>query len=119
MVDKLIFVYNADSGFLNTVVDIAHKIFSPQTYSCRLCALTHDYFSARDEWAEFIAELGVECEFLHRDDMQRRLPGLQVSLPAILHEKTGATRLCLSAETINCCNDLEALKEAIAKACRE
>jgi hypothetical protein len=117
MAGKLIFVYNADSGPLNTVVDTAHKIFSPGTYSCKLCALTHDFFSARHEWTEFIAGLGVECEFLHRDDLQRRLPGLEVSLPAILHEKAGATTLCLSAEAINRCNELAALKQAITEAC--
>ncbi len=117
MADKLIFVYNADSGALNTVVDIAHKIISPRTYPCKLCGLTHGYFRMREEWAEFIAGLGVECEFLHRDDLQRRLPGLQVALPAILHEKTGVTRLCLSAEVINRCSDLVALKQAITEAC--
>ena len=49
MAGKLIFIYNADSGLFNTVTDIAHKIFSPETYSCNLCALTHDYFTVRDE----------------------------------------------------------------------
>jgi len=117
MADKLIFIYNADSGLFNTVTDIAHKIFSPQTYSCNLCALTHDYFNVRDEWKAFIAGLGVECEFLHRDEMQQRFPTLDIALPALLREADGATQLCLSAEAINRCGDLAALKSAITDSC--
>ena len=35
----LVFVYNADSGVFNALADAAHKIFSPRTYACNLCAL--------------------------------------------------------------------------------
>ena len=31
---KLIFVYNAESGKLNTLFDIAHKVIKPETYKC-------------------------------------------------------------------------------------
>lgn len=117
MLGKLIFIYNADSGLFNTVTDIAHKIFSPQTYSCSLCALTHDYFTVRDEWKEFIAGLGVECEFLHRDEMVKRYPDLNIALPALLRQVEGTPQLCLSAEAINRCTDLESLKKAIIASC--
>lgn len=119
MADKLIFIYNADSGLFNTVTDIAHKIFSPQTYSCNLCALTHDYFNVRDEWKEFIAGLGVECEFLHRDEMEKHYPDLDIELPALLRQGAGAgaPQLCLSAEAINRCTDLDSLKKAITESC--
>ncbi len=117
MTKKLIFIYNADSGLFNTVTDIAHKIFSPETYSCNLCALTHDYFTVRDEWKTFIAGLGVECEFLHRDQMPQRFPALEIALPAVLHLNGGAPRLCLSAEAINRCTDLATLKQAITASC--
>ena len=113
MQGKLIFIYNADSGLFNTVTDIAHKIFSPQTYSCNLCSLTHDYFTVRNEWKSFIANLGVECEFLHRDDFKQRLPGKEIAFPAILWEERGIISLCLSAEAINRCKDLASLEQAI------
>ena len=38
---SLILVYNADSGFFNALADSAHKLLSPSTYDCRLCALTY------------------------------------------------------------------------------
>jgi len=51
---KLIFVYNADSGLLNAMKDWAHKIVSPETYPCSLCALTYDNLGMRRPWREFI-----------------------------------------------------------------
>jgi len=44
---KLIFVYNADSGLLNAMKDWAHKIVSPETYPCSLCALTYNNLGMR------------------------------------------------------------------------
>ncbi len=32
---KIVFVYNANSGLMNTVLDIGHKIISPDTYEWR------------------------------------------------------------------------------------
>jgi hypothetical protein len=59
---QLIFVYNADSGGLNTLFDIAHKVVSPETYSCSLCMLTHGVLSERTAWkltAETLNELST------------------------------------------------------------
>jgi hypothetical protein len=36
----LVLVYNADSGFMITLLDIGHKVVSPSICECRLCALT-------------------------------------------------------------------------------
>ena len=40
----LLFVYNAKSGIANVLVDISHKLLSPETYSCNLCVITHNTF---------------------------------------------------------------------------
>ena len=53
---RLLFVYNADSGLFNTLTDIAHKMLSPKTYTCNLCAITHGLFSEKEEWKEFIPD---------------------------------------------------------------
>jgi len=65
--DPLLFVYNADSGLFNTLADIGHKLFSPETYPCPLCAITHGLLREREAWRRFVQGLGVPCEFLHRD----------------------------------------------------
>jgi hypothetical protein len=69
---KIIFVYNADSGLLNVIKDWGHKIISPETYPCSLCALTYDNLGMRRPWREFINELGYEVEFLHRDELEEK-----------------------------------------------
>jgi hypothetical protein len=114
---QLIFVYNADSGLFNTVTDIAHKIFSPQTYSCGLCALTHSYFSMRDEWKSFIESLGVDCQFMHRDEFVRAHKQNDKDWPAVFVHKGGQLKLCLGSADINVCNDLEELKTLIRGNC--
>lgn len=113
MTKQLIFVYNADSGMFNTLTDIAHKIFSPQTYECNLCAISHSYFSERDEWKEFIEELGVECEFLHRDEFVKKYNSEETDFPVIFELLDDELKLQLSAEKINSCKSMDDLKTAI------
>lgn len=113
----LLFVYNADSGLFNTVTDIAHKIFSPQTYQCDLCALTHGYFSMRDEWRNFVTGLGVPCEFLHRDQAAAQ-PAIDVTqLPAVYYRTANQWQRCLGPAEIGQCRDMAALQQLIVAAC--
>ena len=117
MSKKLVFVYNADSGMFNTLTDIAHKIFSPQTYSCQLCAISHSYFSERDEWKNFIKQLGVECEFLHRDEFMDKYKFTSVELPAVFIHDGDCFSICLPAEKINKCQSMDDLKKVINTHC--
>lgn len=110
---QLIFVYNADSGMFNTLTDIAHKIFSPQTYACNLCAISHSYFSERDEWKQFINELNAECEFLHRDEFLTKYHSGDKNFPVIYELNGNQLELKLSPEDINRCHSMDELKAAI------
>jgi hypothetical protein len=80
----LIFVYNADSGVFNLAADIAHKIFSPQTYSCNLCAITHSTFRMKNEWRDYLATLKVPFEFLHADEFKAEYVVKQMICPLFL-----------------------------------
>lgn len=110
---NLVFVYNADSGMFNTLTDIAHKVFSPQTYECNLCAISHSYLSERSEWKEFIEALGVECEFLHRDEFLKKHPTSDNQFPVIFSLNDNELVMELSAEKINRCKSMDELKAAI------
>jgi hypothetical protein len=114
---QLIFVYNADSGLFNTIADIAHKIFSPQTYSCSLCALTHSYFSMRDEWNSFVESIGVNCRFMHRDEFIAMYNTQGYQWPVILTKKQDELNVCLRSADINKCEDLDELKTLIREKC--
>ncbi len=58
----LIFVYNADSGKLNVLFDVGHKIVSPGTYKCDLCTLTHGTFTERIVIRQRVNSVGGDFE---------------------------------------------------------
>lgn len=117
MTKQLVFVYNADSGMFNTLTDIAHKVFSPQTYSCNLCAISHSYLSERDEWKEFISGLDAECEFLHRDEFEKKYQLKDQVFPVVYLMEGHELKTCLTAEVINQCDSMDKLKAKIKESC--
>jgi hypothetical protein len=106
----LVFVYNADSGIFNTVSDIAHKIFSPETYSCSLCALTYGNFSIRAEWKEFLESLDADLEFLHRDELDEKYSVVGITLPVIMLKRDGRLEEWITAAEISGCTNVDDLK---------
>jgi len=111
----LVFVYNADSGFVNTLLDIGHKIVSPQTYSCNLCAITHSTFSIRDEWKRFVDDLKIPIEFLHRDELSRQYGIHGAALPAVFRKTDDGLEVWISREEINRCRSLDELKQLVGQ----
>jgi hypothetical protein len=109
----LVFVYNADSGLFNTVADVAHKVFSPKTYRCNLCALTHSTFGMRQSWKQFLAELDRPLEFLHADELKSRYAVSGVPLPAIFKKEGERLELLIDADSINSCRTMDDLKRLI------
>jgi hypothetical protein len=109
----LVFVYNADGGLFNTLSDVAHKILSPETYACNLCALTHTAFGMRREWKEFLLSLDARTEFLHADELQSRYGVTGLALPSILRKRGATLEEFIDAAAINSCRTLDELKRAI------
>ncbi len=91
---KLIFVYNADSGFFNSLTDYTHKLISPSTYKCNLCALTYGNLGEKRKWTEFIKSL--DTEFLHKDEFHKKY-SVKAELPAIFD---GKLKLLISAKKL-------------------
>ncbi|HEX8852674.1 MAG TPA: hypothetical protein VF754_04260 [Pyrinomonadaceae bacterium] len=112
----LVFVYNADSGVFNTLTDIVHKIFSPQTYPCRLCAITHSATGMRREWRRFLDSLARPLEFLHADELRVRYGVKGVPLPAIFESSGDGLKILAAADSINACRTIEELKRLITHA---
>jgi hypothetical protein len=109
----LVFVYNADSGVFNTLADAAHKIFSPQTYRCNLCALTHSAVRMRKEWKRFLAGLDSPMEFLHADELKVRYGVAGIPLPAIFQRDGESLEVLFGADAINACRTMDDLKRLI------
>lgn len=111
----LVFVYNADGGLFNTMSDVAHKLLSPETYACNLCALTHTTFRMRREWREFLERLDARTEFLHADELRSQYGMKELALPAILLRRGAALEEFAPAAAINSCRTLDELKQLITE----
>jgi hypothetical protein len=111
----LVFVYNADRGLFNMMEDISHKVLSPSTYPCNLCALTHGAFSMRKEWRDFLAKIKPPLTFLHRDEFRKEFK-LEDDLPAIYIKdlRTDNLRPFINAPTLKALTGLEDLKQMIS-----
>jgi len=106
----LIFVYNADGGWLNALRDMVHKIVSPANYPCSLCALTYGAVAKRPEWRAFLAGVRMPSLFLYRDEFRSELDTRELALPAILLGGTGyVPRVLVSAAELDGMPDLAAL----------
>ena len=81
---SLIFVYNANGGLMSAAGDAVHKLVSPATYPCSLCALTYGAVSKRPAWRAFLARVGLPTLFLYRDEFRKDLDIRDLPLPAIL-----------------------------------
>ncbi len=108
---KLIFVYNADSGLLNTLMDIGHKIIRPETYTCNLCNLTFGNFTENKKWKDFRESTEIEMEFLHRDEFEEKYQ-MKHECPVIL---TGSEPLevAISKERLEKMKSLDELISAV------
>ncbi len=113
--DKIVFVYNADSGILNAMKDWAHKIVSPETYACSLCALTYDNLGMRRPWRKFVKDLGDEVEFLHRDELEEKFDVNDEMLPAAFILQDGELNLWIKCEAMNALNSLDELQSLVTK----
>jgi hypothetical protein len=114
----LVFVYNADSGWVNTLLDIGHKLVSPSSYACKLCTLTHTIFHERGEWTQFVAELGVPVEFLHRDELAERYGIRDAELPAVYRKSGNDLQLWMTRSEIDHCRSLAELERLVTERLR-
>lgn len=110
---QLIFVYNAGSDLFSSVTDFAHKIFSPSTYHCSLCALTYGNFTVKQEWKSYIDALPLKAVFLHKDEFAKQ-HGLQIPLPVILIQNDEQLITIMSKDEIDACTSLPQLKEKLS-----
>ncbi|NRD21261.1 GTPase [Winogradskyella eckloniae] len=106
---KLLFIYNANSGKLNALFDIGHKLISPSTYACSLCALTHDVFKENTQWKNFKANSGYEMAFFHKDEFESNFPNVKVLYPTVLKLNEKGVSTVLSADVLNQISNVDEL----------
>ncbi|WP_396597205.1 GTPase [Dokdonia sp. R86516] len=117
----LLFIYNANSGTLNGVLDTAHKLVSPETYQCELCDLTHGAFTEKKEWLRFRESVKTPMQFLHKDEFLKRykskwLP--QYDFPVVLAVVDSGLEVAISKERLTELQTPEALIKEVREVLR-
>ena len=113
---KLIFIYNADSGLRNMIVDSAHKILSPDTYTCSLCDITFGAFTENSVWKKFRKETNLDMQFLHKDEFNKTYAskfGYKFTFPIVLAESDTGFDVFIKTEELNNLDDSKALIDLI------
>lgn len=113
---KIIFIYNADSGLFNLMADMAHKSFSPETYSCDLCKITHGVFSVKKDWQKFLDSLDIEKEFYHKNDLPKIYDKYRGKLPAVILMENDREVFLLQGKDFEKLSDLRQLIARIQSA---
>ena len=105
---KLVFVYNAHSGYGNSLLGSAHKMISPSTYECRLCSLTSGMLRDRAEWKRFREEGTIPMSFLHKDEFRTAYAskfGAKYTFPIVLAETGGELEVLVNTAELNAIED--------------
>jgi hypothetical protein len=84
MSQRLVFVYNANSGFLNAITDLVHKSIKPSTYTCDLCKIAFDGVTMNKAWKKYINNLPFPSEFLHKNEFENKYPKVSSNYPVVL-----------------------------------
>ena len=102
--EKLIFVYNANSGARNALFDGMHKVLSPSTYQCSLCDLTYGVVSENRVWKKFRQGSDHKLVFLHEDEFAKKYAskfGYKFTFPVVLVENENELELFIATEELN------------------
>ncbi len=116
---KLVFIYNADSGLINAVKDYFHKKRSPETYQCNLCMQTFGAISMKKDWKNYVNNLDIPAEFLHKDEFEKKyaeqVPIHEVKYPSAYFKNGSNMNLFVSQDEMNAVKSLDELKDMISR----
>jgi len=101
-IERLFFVYAADSGRMSAWIDSAKKLL--RLKGCTLCSLTHGLAGEKAEWRECRDELGVGVDYVHRDELTPAMKEVVGGrLPCILAQADGRLALLLDPAALERC----------------
>ncbi|NEV93764.1 GTPase [Psychroflexus sp. YR1-1] len=112
----LIFVYNANAGVSNSLMDSVHKILSPKTHECNLCELTFGLVSEHKKWKAFRKQSDIDMRFLHKDEYRSTFKSKFEKLhelPVILYQDNYDLSLFMGNDELNQIEEVETLIQKI------
>lgn len=109
--NKLIFVYNANSGLGNALLDYGKKYVQPQKYDCQLCMVTYGPFGMKKDWREFVRLLPYDVYFLHKNEYEKKYPENKITYPAVLEIKGHDVLVKIKTEEFDSIKSLDDLMQ--------
>jgi len=107
---RLILIYNAAGGIFAQLGDAVHKLVSPETYACSLCAVTYGAVSMHGAWRKTLDSLPVTPVFLHKGEGKVAALAPGVALPAVLLRRgSGGAEVLIGADELDAITDLGVL----------
>jgi hypothetical protein len=106
---SLLFVYNANAGIAAGIIDSIHKVVSPSTYSCDLCALSYGLARMNPQWRDWLRDLPIETTFFHKPDFSEAWPNNREQLPAVFLCRDGDLQILLSAAEFKALDSVDSL----------
>lgn len=101
-IDRLLFVFDADSGTLSAMLDSAKKLL--MINGCALCSITHGLTGEKSDWRHCKEELGVPIDYVHRDEIDAVLESVVGGrLPCVVAETGGDKVLLLTPDVLDRC----------------
>jgi len=101
-IDRLSFVFDANSGFGAAIMDSARKVL--RLNGCDLCTITHGITGEKKEMTSCRESLGVPVDYVHRDEMDGTLiDATGTKLPAVVAHSGSSTWLLLDRDAITRC----------------
>jgi len=115
-VDRLIFVFHADSGRLAAFLDSVKKVLAVE--SCTLCAITHGLAGEKSDWKSCRESLGIPVDYLHLDEIPAHLKEVVGgATPCVIAEAGGSYVRLLEPDVLaQCQGDVGAFKRRLAEA---
>ena len=110
---KLLFIYNANSGNLNALLHAGHKLFSPSTYTCSLCALTYGTFTEKTVWKSFRNKSNLDLDFYHKDEFEAKFPNIKMTYPTVLKLQNNELTVVINTEVLDEISTINALIERL------
>lgn len=104
--EKIVFVYNAKSGFMHSMADLFTKTAKPSDYPCKLCSLTYSGAFMKKMWKEYVASLNIKTVFMHKDEFAKTYPGNTMTFPVVLLAHGNGLTTLISSSDFKRMNDL-------------
>lgn len=112
---RLIFVYNAEAGVAAGLRDSIHKLVSPATYPCSLCAITYGLVGMRAAWRDWLERQSLAAEFYHRADFHAAFPALRGEpLPLVALADTATATVIIPAAELDTVADVDQLTRLVS-----